>query len=120
MVSMQAGLSDKPKTLLGKFKFEYSLTKDDIRKRKLATNLILASLPSEYDQFVMNFNMHGMEKTLAELHRMLKNAEQRIKKTSPVLVVQKAKGTKGKSKPKSKNKVGPYTKGKVAYTRGKS
>ena len=57
-----------------------------------------------------------MEKTLAELHGMLKNAEQSIKKTSPVLVVQKAKGTKGKSKPKSKNKVGPYTKGKVSYT----
>ena len=84
--------------------------------KELATDLILASLPSEYDQFVMNFNMHGMEKTLAELHGMLKNAEQSIKKTSPVLVVQKAKGTKGKSKPKSKNKVGPYTKGKVAYT----
>ena len=58
--------------------------------------------------------MHGMEKTLAELHGMLKNAEQSIKKTSPVLKVQKAKGVKGKSKPKSKNKVGPYTKGKVA------
>ena len=57
--------------------------------------------------------MHGMEKTLAELHGMLKNAEQSIKKTSPVLVVQKAKGAKGKSKPKSKNKVGHYTKGKV-------
>ena len=49
--------------------------------RELATDLILTSLPSEYDQFVMNFNMHGMEKTLAELHGMLKNAEQNIKKT---------------------------------------
>ena len=28
--------------------------------RELATDLILASLPSEYDQFFMNFNMHGM------------------------------------------------------------
>ena len=57
-----------------------------------------------------------MERTLGELHGMLKNAEQSIKKTTPVLVVQKAKGVKGKSKPKSKNKVGPYTKGKIAYT----
>ena len=60
--------------------------------------------------------MHGMEKTLTELHGMLKIAEQSIKKTTPVLVVQKAKVMKEKSKPKSKNKVGPYTKGKVAYT----
>ena len=48
--------------------------------RELASDLILASLPSEYDQFVMNFNMHGMEKTLVELHGMLKNAKQSIKK----------------------------------------
>ena len=63
----------------------------------------------------MNFNMHGMEKTLVELYGMLKNAEQSIKKTTSVFVVQKAKSVKGKSKLKSKNKVGPYTKGKVAY-----
>ena len=73
--------------------------------RKLATNLILASLRSDYDQFVMNFNMHSMEKTLAELHGMLKNAEESIKKATPILVIQKAKGVNEKSKPKSKNKV---------------
>ena len=56
-----------------------------------------------------------MEKTLTELHGMLKNAKQSIKKTTPVLVVQKAKGVKGKSKAKSKNKVGPYTKGKGCF-----
>ena len=84
--------------------------------RELATDLILASLLSEYNQFVMNFNMHGMEKTLAELHGMFKNPEQSIKKTTLVLVVQKAKGVKEKSKLKSKNKVVPYTKGNVAYT----
>ena len=64
----------------------------------------------------MNFNIHGIEKTLAELHGILKNAEQSSKKTTPVLVVQKAKGVKKKSKPKSKNKVGLYTKGNVYYT----
>ena len=84
--------------------------------RELATDLILISLPSGCDQSVMNFNMHSMERTLGELHGMLKNAEQSIKKTTLVLVVQKVKGVKGKSKPKSKNKGGPYTKGKVAYT----
>ena len=68
----------------------------------------------------MNFNMHGMDKSLAELHGMLKNAEQNIKKANPVLMDQKVKGKggvgKGKSKPKSKNKVGPNSKDKVAYT----
>ena len=40
-VSMEAGLNDKLKTLLGNFKFEYSLTKDDIRRRKLVKNQVM-------------------------------------------------------------------------------
>ena len=31
---------------------------------ELATDLILNSLPRSYDQFVLNFNMNGMEKTV--------------------------------------------------------
>ena len=84
-------------------------------RRELATDLILGSLPESYDQFVMNFNMHGMDKSIAELHGMLKNAEQNIKKANPVLMVQKGKGKggigKGKSKLKPKGKVGPKPKG---------
>ena len=38
---MQAGLKDKPNTLLENFKFEYSLTKDDIRRRKLVKNQVM-------------------------------------------------------------------------------
>ena len=57
--------------------------------KELATDLILGSLRESYDQFVMNFNMHRMDKTLTELHGMLKNADQNIKKTNPVLLVQK-------------------------------
>ena len=37
----QAGLPNKNKTLLGNFKFEYSLTKDDIRRRKLVKNQVM-------------------------------------------------------------------------------
>ena len=54
----------------------------------------------------MNYNMHGMTKTVTELHGMLKNAEENIQKTNPVLMVQrgikkgKNKG-KGKAKPKA-------------------
>ena len=41
----------------------------------LATDIILQILPDAYDGFVMNYNMHNMEKTISELHRMLKTAE---------------------------------------------
>ena len=45
-----------------------TLEKLDVPIRKeLATNLILGSLPEIYDQIVMNINMHGMDKSLAEL-----------------------------------------------------
>ena len=61
--------------------------------RELATDLILWSLPESYDQFVMNFNIHGMDKSLAKLHGMLKNVEQNIKKVNL-----RALGSKGKGK----------------------
>ena len=32
---------------------------------ELATDMILGSLPESYDQFVMNYNMHHMEKSSA-------------------------------------------------------
>ena len=43
--------------------------------QELATYLILNSLPDSYDQFVMNYNMNNMEKSVSELHVMLKTAE---------------------------------------------
>ena len=83
---------------------------------ELATDLILGSLLESYDQFVMNYNMHHMEKSIAELHGMLKNVETNIQKTNPVLMVHKGEGMKrngkgkgnkakkgkGQSKPKAK------------------
>ena len=67
---------------------------------ELATGLILGSSPESYDQFVMNYNMHHMEKSIAELHGMLKNVETNIQKTNSVLMVQKGEGMKGKGKGK--------------------
>ena len=61
----------------------------------------------------MNYNMHDMDKSLVELHGMLKNAEPSIKKTVPVLMVRK---DKGKSNAKPKERVGPQTKGKATKT----
>ncbi|GKA10083.1 reverse transcriptase domain-containing protein [Tanacetum coccineum] len=46
----------------------------------LAVSLILVSLRKEYDSFVQNYNMHGMGKTLNELHAMLKLHEQTLPK----------------------------------------
>ncbi|GJW24308.1 retrotransposon protein, putative, ty1-copia subclass [Tanacetum coccineum] len=54
---------------------------------ELGVSLILNSLNKGYDQFVQNYNMHSMGKTIAELHAMLKLHE---------------KGAKGKDKGKNK------------------
>ena len=78
--------------------------------------MIIGSLIESYDQFVMNYNMHHMEKSIVELHGMLKNVETNIQKINLVLMVQKgeymkrkgkgkgnkAKKGKGQSKPKAK------------------
>ena len=42
--------------------------------QELATDFILASLPSSYGQFISNYHMHGVEKGLNELCGMLKTA----------------------------------------------
>jgi hypothetical protein len=95
-------------------------------KDDLATDVILQSLPVSYESFIMNFHMNGMEKTVAELHGMLKTIEDSIKKNpNHVMMVQKEKKKrkhwmppkgKGKekfsdepssSKPKTKRKSGP-------------
>ncbi|KAJ9559847.1 hypothetical protein OSB04_005007 [Centaurea solstitialis] len=52
---------------------------------QLATDTILNSLSDDYKPFVVNYNMNNMEKTIAELHSMLKTAELNM-------------GTKGKTK----------------------
>ena len=47
--------------------------------QELATDIILQTLLDAYDGFVMNYNMHNMEKTISKLHEMLKTVEQNIK-----------------------------------------
>ena len=47
---------------------------------ELATDLILNSLLDSYDQFVINYNMNNMEKSISKLHAMLKIAKQNIKR----------------------------------------
>ena len=73
--------------------------------QELATDLILNSLPDSYGQFFMNYNLNEMDKSISELHTMLKTTEQDIKsKPGLVLMVQKRKGFKNKGKGKGKGK----------------
>ncbi|KAJ9561517.1 hypothetical protein OSB04_006677 [Centaurea solstitialis] len=57
---------------------------------QLATDTILNSLSEDYRPFVVNYNMNNMEKSIAELHSMLKIAELNMgnkNKTKDVLMV---------------------------------
>ncbi|GJW80710.1 retrotransposon protein, putative, ty1-copia subclass [Tanacetum coccineum] len=90
--------------------------------KELDVSLILNSLNNDYDQFVHNYNMHSMGKTLAELHAMLKLYEKGIPKkaeTPDVLVIHEGKiqkdkkkpqGVKGKAEGKNKLAYAPKTK----------
>ena len=95
--------------------------------QELATDIILQFLPDAYDGFVMNYNMHNIEKMIFELHGMLNTDEQNVKTTSNVLMVQKGKGkgkdmkrkwvTKGEAKDNKKPKPNPDIKGKKPTTK---
>nr|AAX94813.1 retrotransposon protein, putative, Ty1-copia sub-class [Oryza sativa Japonica Group]ABA93176.1 retrotransposon protein, putative, Ty1-copia subclass [Oryza sativa Japonica Group] len=72
-------------------------------RRELATDLILQSLPPSFEPFIMNFNMNNLNRTLAELHGMLKTDEESIKKNSNhVMVMHKRKPNNKKSGQKRK------------------
>ncbi|GJW22776.1 hypothetical protein Tco_0033398 [Tanacetum coccineum] len=84
---------------------------------ELGVSLILNSLNKDYDQFVQNYNMHSIGKTITELHVMLKLYEKGILKkaeTPDVLAIREGKIQKDKGKPrwaKGKDK----GKNKLAY-----
>ena len=83
---------------------------------ELSTDLILHSLPGSFSQFVMNYNMNNMEKSIPELHGMLKTAEVNVKKRpTQILNVNKGKPMKNKGKPKSKGGNGPKGRGKPKW-----
>ncbi|GMI71486.1 hypothetical protein HRI_000817900 [Hibiscus trionum] len=84
-------------------------------KDELATDVILQSLLDSFNQFVLNFNMNEINKTLPQLLGMLRTAEINLKKVGPkpVLMVRKGK-KKGKSTEKSKGDGKTKTDGKEA------
>ncbi|KAG8500644.1 hypothetical protein CXB51_004463 [Gossypium anomalum] len=85
--------------------------------QELATDVILQSLPDSYSQFVLNFNMNEIDKTLLQLLSMLRTAEGNMKKVGPkpILMVRNNKG-KGKAKVPTK----PKGKGKPNLGKGKA
>ncbi|GJT30936.1 retrotransposon protein, putative, ty1-copia subclass [Tanacetum coccineum] len=80
--------------------------------QNLAVSLILVSLNKDFDSFVQNYNMHGMGKTVKELHAMLKLHEETLPKkdANPALHAIRA-GRVQKNKPHKAAK-GGHGKGK--------
>src|SRR4051812_40834220 len=65
----------------------------------LGTDIILALLPPSYNNFIMYYNMNGLEKTTDELFAMLKTAEASMQKDpSHVLAVMNTTSFKKKGK----------------------
>ena len=71
--------------------------------QELATDIVLHSLHDGFASFRMNYHMHGIKKSLNELHGMLKAAEQNTPTDNKkeVLNVNKGKGFKKGAKNKS-------------------
>ncbi|KAJ9558333.1 hypothetical protein OSB04_012947 [Centaurea solstitialis] len=55
--------------------------------QELATDFILSLLSSSYEPFVLNYQMNNLEKTIMELHGMLKTAESNMAKSKPAAPV---------------------------------
>ncbi|GJT01759.1 zinc finger, CCHC-type containing protein [Tanacetum coccineum] len=83
--------------------------------QNLAVSLILVSLNKDFASFVQNFNMHGMGKTVNELHAMLKLHEETLPKkdANPALHAIRA----GRVQKNQKNK--PHKAAKGGHGKGK-
>ncbi|GJR13108.1 zinc finger, CCHC-type containing protein [Tanacetum coccineum] len=84
--------------------------------QNLAVSLILVSLNKDFASFVQNFNMHGMGKTVNELHAMLKLHEETLPKrdANPALHAIRARRVQKKQKNK------PHKAGKGGQGKGKN
>ncbi|GJV46712.1 hypothetical protein Tco_1436924 [Tanacetum coccineum] len=61
---------------------------------ELGASLILNSLNMDYEQFVQNYNMHSIRKTITELHVTLKLTKKGIPKKADTPVVLAIRGGK--------------------------
>ncbi|KAL0283041.1 UNVERIFIED_CONTAM: hypothetical protein Sangu_2915900 [Sesamum angustifolium] len=67
-------------------------------ENETSVDMILQSLPPSYDQFIINYNMNGLEKSLHELVNMLVQYEATIEKSAPSVLVGEASTSKVKAK----------------------
>nr|GEX56375.1 zinc finger, CCHC-type [Tanacetum cinerariifolium] len=81
--------------------------------QNLAVSLVLVSLNKDFDSFVQNYNMHGMGKTMNELHAMIKLHEETLPKkdANPALHAIRARRVQKNQKNKS-HKAGKGSHGK--------
>ncbi|KAG6427999.1 hypothetical protein SASPL_112247 [Salvia splendens] len=71
----------------------------------VSTNLILQSLPSSFENFIVNFSMNNTKVGLPELHNRLKTYESSTAKVKSVLMVSSStKSSKWKNKQQQKKK----------------
>ncbi|KAL0349814.1 UNVERIFIED_CONTAM: hypothetical protein Sradi_4130600 [Sesamum radiatum] len=70
----------------------------DFEKKETYVDVILQSLPPSHDQFIINYNMNGLEKSLHELINMLVQYETTIEKSAPSVLVGEVSTSKAKGK----------------------
>jgi gag-polypeptide of LTR copia-type len=61
---------------------------NSLLSKEFTTDVILNSLPPSYSNFIRNYHMLGMDKSLQELQGMLRIADMNMKKSSSILVIQ--------------------------------
>ncbi|GKB10185.1 retrotransposon protein, putative, ty1-copia subclass [Tanacetum coccineum] len=83
--------------------------------QNIAVSLILVSLNKDFDSFVQNYNMHGMGKTVNELHAMLKLHEDTLPKKDDNLALHAIRA--GRVQKNQKNK--PHKAAKEGHSKGK-
>ncbi|XP_042396440.1 uncharacterized protein LOC121986540 [Zingiber officinale] len=86
---------------------EKLLSLDLVIPHELSTDIILLSLPSPFDNFVVNFNMNKLEAILEELVNMLANYKATMKKEKSIFLVGSSSGSKKGPKKKGKKRSAP-------------
>nr|GEU47106.1 zinc finger, CCHC-type [Tanacetum cinerariifolium] len=66
--------------------------------QNLAVSLILVSLNKDFESFMQNYNMHGMGKTVNELHAILKLHEEKLPKKDDNPAFHAIRGLRGSKK----------------------
>ncbi|KAK4391532.1 hypothetical protein Sango_1931000 [Sesamum angolense] len=70
----------------------------NFEKEETYVNVILQSLPPFFDQFIINYNMNGLEKSFHELINMLVHYEAKIEKSALSVLVRETSTSKAKGK----------------------